>query len=260
VNAGSTTRKPGGAGRQPSTPPAPPKHGVADLAEFQARLDQLRRDDAPPGPEPGGYLAYTDGACLGNPDGPGGWGAYVIGPDETTWQLWGHLSSTSNNRAEVLALLAAIEWVPACSSLLVRSDSEYTLKVLSGAYKAKANRDLWDAVRATVDTQRLRLTTEWVRGHAGDPGNEQADRLAVLGAVRGDESRLRAIRGASAPSAPRRAPSAPKALPDELAGLEPRGAWESSFVASVAKQVRAGRELSEKQRAVIDRIRARSTS
>ena len=50
--------------------------GVNDLAEFAARIDELRAEDDPP-TVAGDYLAYTDGACLGNPEGPGGWAAVV---------------------------------------------------------------------------------------------------------------------------------------------------------------------------------------
>lgn len=238
-------------------------HGVQDLAEFQARMDTLWEQLAPPG-ESGAFLAHTDGACLGNPDGPGGWGASVESlrsDSDSRWDLWGHLTSTTNNRAEMLGLLAAIEWMPAGSTLRVRSDSEYTLKVLQGIYKAKANRDLWDVIRATIAAKKLRVQGEWVRGHAGDAGNERADRLAVLGAVNGDERRVAQIRSigptGQVPTAARARKAAP---PDELAGLTPRGPWEEQFLASIAKQLRGGRALSEKQRAIVERIRERGTA
>ena len=73
--------------------------GLQDLAEFRARIDELRRNLDPP-TAAGEFVAYTDGACLGNPEGPGGWAAVVDRPDgDTPWMLFGHLSSTSNNRA-----------------------------------------------------------------------------------------------------------------------------------------------------------------
>ena len=68
-------------------------HGLADLEEFRARLAELRVTLAPP-TLVGAYVAHTDGACLGNPDGPGGWAAAVDAGD-ATWDLWGHLSSTT---------------------------------------------------------------------------------------------------------------------------------------------------------------------
>lgn len=238
----------------------PTTHGIQDLAQFQTRMDALWEQLAPP-EQSGTFLAHTDGACLGNPDGPGGWAASVesLGPGSgSRWDLWGHLASTTNNRAEVLGLLAAIEWTPAGSTLRVRSDSEYTLKILQGAYKAKANRDLWDVVRGSIAAKKLQVQSEWVRGHAGDTGNERADRLAVLGAVNGDERRVAQIRSMGPAGQAQPAPKA--APPDELAGLTPRGTWEEQFLASIAKQLRGGRPLSDKQRAIVERIRTRGAS
>jgi ribonuclease HI len=231
-------------------------HGIADLAEFNARLAELRATLGAP-TQPGAYEANTDGACLGNPDGPGGWAAVVehLGESGRTWELWGHLSSTSNNRAEALGMLAAIQWVPTGSGLLIRSDSELTVRIMAGAYKARANVDLWTEIRRAIPERGLQVQTQWVRGHAGDIGNERADALSVLGAVQGDVDRWERQRAASPP--PRRAARQAAEVPAELVGLEPRGGWEESFLSSVARQLRAGRALSQKQQAVIDRIRAR---
>lgn len=227
----------------------PASHGVADLAEFGARLAELRAELGPP-TEAGAYRANTDGACLGNPDGPGGWAAIVDQPDKPGrgWELWGHLSSTSNNRAEALGMLAAILWVPPGSSLVIRSDSELTVRILAGVYKAKANTDVWAEIRTAERV--VQVKPEWVRGHAGDPGNERADELSVLGAVNGDPERFARQRASS--GRPK-----PKLANPTLAGLEPRGDWETEFLSSIARQLRSGRPLSEKQQAVVDRIRAR---
>jgi ribonuclease HI len=218
-------------------------HGVADLLEFRARLDELRLELDPP-TQAGAYVASTDGACLGNPDGPGGWAAIF----ETGWELYGRLSSTSNNRAEALGMLAAIEWVPPGSSLLIRSDSELTVRVMQGKYKARANLDIWTEIRNAIAERRVKVTTEWVRGHAGDLGNERADRLSVLGAKGGslDDDELVKPR-------PRRVAR----VPPELVGLKAQGDWETQFLSSIERQLRAGKSLSPKQQAVIDRIRAR---
>ncbi len=240
--------------------PQPPKHGVDDVPQFCARMDELHAELDPPR-VPGAYEAHTDGACLGNPDGPGGWAAIVspAGQDEPTWELWGHLRSTSNNRAETLGLLAALEWIPPESRLTLYADSQYTLKILDGAYKAKANTDLWAQVRATREAKRLVVTTRWVRGHSGHAGNERADWLAVLGAVQGDEARARSIRaGGPAAQTRRIGTSALAALPEELRPLRPRAGWDADFVESVTQQLRRGRPLSDKQRAQLERIRAYS--
>jgi len=226
--------------------------GHNDLDEFRARLDQLKADDRPPA---GGadYLAYTDGACFGNPSGPGGWAAAVSAAGEAapSWELWGHLSSTSNNRAEALGVLAALEWVPPGARLTVRSDSQLTVRIFEGQYKVKANPDIWDVIRSTRSQKHLSVKAEWLRGHAGDEGNELADRLSKLGALNGDVAGLEAL--LETPARPLRAQS------PELVGVEPQGDWEKDFVRSVSRQLREGRALSDKQRSVIDRIRARTS-
>jgi ribonuclease HI len=221
--------------------------GLQDLAQFRARIDELRSDLDPP-TVAGEFVAYTDGACLGNPEGPGGWAAVVDRPDgETPWMLFGHLSSTSNNRAEALGVLGAIEWVPAGSRLEVHSDSELTVRILQGRYKMKANADIWEVLTRTVSEKRLSLTPEWVRGHAGDPRNELADQLTRVAALNRQLADLALVET-----------SAPRAKePPELAGLEPKGDWEQKFLSSLKDQLRRGRKLSDKQQAIVERIRAR---
>jgi ribonuclease HI len=192
--------------------------GEKDLAEFRARMDELRTE-LPPPPSRGEFVAHTDGACLGNPDGPGGWAAIV---DPPAHELWGPLSSTSNNRAEALGFLAALEWVPAGSSLTIRSDSELSVRIFQGVYKAKKNTDIWQLILHTRSGKELIVHAEWLRGHAGDPRNELADRLSKRGAIR---------------------------------GIEPRSDWERGFLGSVLNQLRGGRALSAKQEAVLERMR-----
>jgi ribonuclease HI len=218
-------------------------YGIADLAEFAARLTELRATCIPPA-DPGEFVAYTDGACFGNPRGPGGWAAAVFG-DTRSWQLFGHLSSTSNNRAEALGVLGALEWVPGGSTLQLHSDSELTIRQLAGQYKIKSNADVWDEIQRVRADKPVKVVPEWVRGHAGDPLNELADRLSKLGARNGTLDEL-------AQSTP-----LPPPEPPELVGLEPRGDWERDFLRSVRDQLRRGRLLTPKQQAIVDRIRAR---
>lgn len=219
--------------------------GARDLEEFAARLEELRATLFPPS-ELATYVAYTDGACFGNPSGPGGWAAAVLQGESAAWSLFGHLSSTSNNRAEALGVLGALEWVPSGSKLAIHSDSELTVRLLQGRYKIKSNTDIWDLILRIRADKRLDLDYVWVRGHAGEPLNELADRLSKLGAVNGRIEDLGAMVGAAPPPEPR-----------ELVGLVPRGDWEREFLSSVAQQLRRGRSLSPKQQAIVDRIRAR---
>lgn len=223
-------------------------YGAHDLEEFRSRLAELGVSLSPP-TEPAHYFAYTDGACLGNPRGPGGWAALVYGePGTRTWQLFGHLSSTSNNRAEALGVLGALEWVPAGSALEIHADSELTLRVLAGVYKARANTDIWEVIRTSIADKRLTVTGEWVRGHAGHELNEWADRLSKVGALNGQVEDLDVPPVPPVPAVP--------AVPAELADLQPRSDWEREFVTSVTDQLRRGRQLSAKQQAVIERMRA----
>jgi ribonuclease HI len=235
---------------------AAPRYGANDLAEFEARLLELTaHGDAPAGPGP--WTATTDGSCLRNPGGPGGWAVVIADAQgRTVAELWGHLSNTSNNRGEILAVLAALRWAPEGAELRLRSDSEYVLHVLRGEWGIAANADLWRAIDGAMARRRIALSTVWVRGHAADAANERADALAVLGSTRGDPARAAAIgRRVEAKRAARPPRKEPAPLPPELVGLTPRGPWESKFLASVARQMRAGRVVSEKQQAVLDRMR-----
>jgi ribonuclease HI len=215
--------------------------GVNDLAEFTARMAELRSYLSPP-TAAGHFVAYTDGACFGNPRGNGGWAAAFIQPHG--WQLFGHLSSTSNNRAEALGVLATLEWVPPHSTLTIHADSELTVNQLNGLYKVKKNADVWEVIKRTCRERELGVKAEWVRGHAGDPMNELADRLSKLGALNATLDDM---------------PVLETPPPSELDGITPRGDWETSFLSSVRDQLRRGRQLSDKQRAVVERMRARGS-
>jgi ribonuclease HI len=239
-----------------SAPTAAPRYGANDLAEFESRLSELVATlPVPSGSGP--WTATTDGSCLRNPGGPGGWAVVVADAQgATSAELWGHLSDTSNNRGEILAVLAALRWVPEGAELHLRSDSEYVLHVLRGEWGIKANADLWRAVGGTQTRRRVALKTTWVRGHGDDEANKRADALALMGSTQGDAARAAAIgRRGDAKRATRRPKREPATTPEELVGLTPRGPWESQFLASVARQLRSGRALSEKQAAVLERMR-----
>ncbi len=124
---------------------------------------------------------YTDGACLGNP-GPGGWGAVII-EDGIILDLNGADESTTNNRMEMLAVIRGLAAVPKSAQVTVFSDSQYVVNTMTRGWKRKANLDLWERLDAEVAAHRVEW--RWVRGHAGDPLNEEADSLATA-AARGD--------------------------------------------------------------------------
>ena len=118
---------------------------------------------------------YTDGSALDNP-GPGGWAAIVIdGSDES--RLTGGEPRTTNNRMEIMAAIKGLEAIPAGESVRIHSDSQYVVNTMTRNWKRRANTDLWAMLDAEV--ARHDVDWRWVRGHSGNPYNEQADRLAV---------------------------------------------------------------------------------
>ena len=125
------------------------------------------------------YL-YTDGAASGNP-GPGGYGA-VLRCGDARRELSGGFARTTNNRMELLAVIAgleAIKWEDA--EVHVYSDSTYVVNTVTRGWKRKKNHDLWERFDALAGRFRLQFT--WIKGHAGHPENERCDRLAVQAAA-----------------------------------------------------------------------------
>lgn len=130
---------------------------------------------------------YTDGACRGNP-GPGGWGALLRTKDHEK-KLSGSEAFTTNNRMELMAAIKALEALRHPCKVRLTTDSTYVrdgiTRWLSG-WKRKGwrtasgqpvkNQDLWMSLDAIC--QRHQITWEWVKGHAGHPENELADKLA----------------------------------------------------------------------------------
>jgi ribonuclease HI len=147
-----------------------------------------------------GTVAYTDGACINNPGGPAGWSVILaavdnvidenIREDAPRIESYGNIPgsmNTTNNRAEIAAVLAALCLAPRDQPLTICSDSEYTIKVAQGVYQVRANPDLWDLYRILLKKRTTPPTFVWVRGHAGHNQNERADELAGLGAWNGDQ-------------------------------------------------------------------------
>ncbi|SHH97237.1 ribonuclease HI [Marivita hallyeonensis] len=140
-------------------------------------------------------IAYTDGACSGNP-GPGGWGVLLQAKDGNTVlkerELSGGEPETTNNRMELLAAITALETLDRPSTLTIVTDSAYVKNGVTGWIhgwkrngwktankKPVKNVELWQRLEEAA--QRHDVTWEWVKGHAGHPENERADELARAG-------------------------------------------------------------------------------
>jgi ribonuclease HI len=133
---------------------------------------------------------YTDGACKGNP-GPGGWGVWLrSGAHEK--ELWGGEALTTNNRMELTAVIEALAALRSRSRVTLHLDSEYVRQGITSWIhnwkrrgwrtadnKAVKNADLWRRLDELAQVHEI--DWRWVRGHAGDAGNERADALANRG-------------------------------------------------------------------------------
>ena len=133
---------------------------------------------------------YTDGACRGNP-GPGGWGVVLVaGPHRKT--LYGGEPETTNNRMELTAAIEALKALNGARRVILYTDSRYVMDGISEwlaewkrrGWKTAAktpvkNQDLWQALDAAAAPHDIEW--KWVRGHTGNPGNEEADALANRG-------------------------------------------------------------------------------
>jgi ribonuclease HI len=138
-------------------------------------------------------VIYTDGACKGNP-GPGGWGALLRAEDSSEKEVFGGELGTTNNRMEMMAVIQALEALKRPCAITLYIDSQYVLKGMTewlSGWKAKGwktaakqpvkNVDLWQRLDALVSNAGHQIDWRWIKGHAGDPGNERADSLANRG-------------------------------------------------------------------------------
>ncbi len=128
----------------------------------------------PTSPASNSALAYSDGACSGNP-GPAGLGVVVLTELERL-ELSEYLGQGTNNVAELMAVLRAIEAVDPAVPLVVYTDSRYAIGVVQQGWKAKANTELVAALRRSIVGREVEL--RYVPGHAGIELNERADVLA----------------------------------------------------------------------------------
>ena len=145
---------------------------------------------------------YTDGAARGNPDGPGGYGAVLEYVDTKgqlhTKELSCGYRKTTNNRMELMAVIAALEALNRPCSVEVYSDSKYVVDAFNqnwiGGWQRRGwktaskqpvkNVDLWRRLLAACEPHEV--TWVWIKGHAGHPENERCDGLAT-GAADGSD-------------------------------------------------------------------------
>ena len=137
-------------------------------------------------------VAYTDGACSGNP-GPGGWGvllqAFSDGNVVKERELSNGERLTTNNKMELRAAIAALEILDRTSEITIITDSKYVMNGIqtwlagwkknnwkTASKKPVKNEELWK--RLDLLCEQHEVNWKWVKGHAGDRGNERVDKLA----------------------------------------------------------------------------------
>lgn len=132
---------------------------------------------------------YTDGAARGNPDGPGGYGAVIQYTDPRgilhEKELSAGYKKTTNNRMELMAVIAALEALNRPCEIELYSDSAYVVKAFTegwlknwiargwkrGKNDPVKNRDLWERLLEAAKPHQIHFN--WVKGHAGHPLNER---------------------------------------------------------------------------------------
>ena len=137
-------------------------------------------------------VIYTDGACKGNP-GPGGWGV-LLRAGELEKELFGGELGTTNNRMELMAVIQALSALKRPCRVQLYLDSQYVRQGITSwihGWKKKGwrtaggqpvkNAELWRRLDELAHGAGHQIDWHWVRGHAGDPGNERADALANRG-------------------------------------------------------------------------------
>lgn len=144
---------------------------------------------------------FTDGACSGNP-GVGGWGA-ILRYKDVEKELSGGEENTTNNRMELMAVIAALRALKKTCNISLYTDSKYVMSGITewlvnwkqngwhtaNKKKGVKNIDLWQELDALTQQHEIRWI--WVKGHAGHPENERCDALA-----RGEVAKIKAAQSA----------------------------------------------------------------
>ena len=163
------------------------------LGGADARTEQLRAaaEMAEPSAPDADYIIHTDGSCLRNPGGAGGWAAVIeTAATGAVEEKSGGAPETTNNRMELTAALMALSAVPEGARVALYTDSQYLKNAFTKfwlpAWKKRGwkkadgepvlNQDLWVQLDAAFAARQVQF--HWVKGHAGNPRNERCDALA----------------------------------------------------------------------------------
>lgn len=163
------------------------------LGGADARTEQPRAaaEMAAPSAPDADYIIHTDGSCLRNPGGAGGWAAVIeTAATGAVEEKSGGDPETTNNRMELTAALMALSAVPEGARVALYTDSQYLKNAFTKfwlpAWKKRGwkkadgepvlNQDLWVQLDAAFAARQVQF--HWVKGHAGNPRNERCDALA----------------------------------------------------------------------------------
>lgn len=169
------------------------------LGGADARTEQphAAAEMAEPSAPDADYIIHTDGSCLRNPGGAGGWAAVIeTAATGAVEEKSGGDPATTNNRMELTAALMALSAVPEGARVALYTDSQYLKNAFTkfwlSAWKKRGwkkadgepvlNQDLWVQLDAAFAARQVQF--HWVKGHAGNPRNERCDALARAEAER----------------------------------------------------------------------------
>ena len=160
-------------------------------ADARTKEPRAAAEMAAPSAPDADYIIHTDGSCLRNPGGAGGWAAVIeTAATGAVEEKSGGDPETTNNRMELTAALMALSAVPEGARVALYTDSQYLKNAFTKfwlpAWKKRGwkkadgepvlNQDLWVQLDAAFAARQVQF--HWVKGHAGNPRNERCDALA----------------------------------------------------------------------------------